>query len=58
MKDLLTWTPTPLRTAWGEGMVEAYVELSKDHTMRIVVEKEALPLMVAALAHLLSGVSA
>ena len=58
MKDLLTWTPTPLRTVWGDGMVEAYVALSKDHTMRIIVEEEALPLVMTAIADLLSGVPA
>ena len=55
---MITWTPAPLQTVWGEGMVEAYVELSKDHTMRIVVEEKALPLVAAAIANLLSGVPA
>ena len=46
----ITWAPAPLKTQWGLGMMEALVELDKDHTLRLYAEVEAIPLVHRALA--------
>lgn len=46
----LEWNPAPIRTEWGKGMMQATVALSKDHTLNLYAEREALHLVTAALA--------
>jgi hypothetical protein len=46
----LQWHEAPLRTEWGDGMMAADVELSKDETLTLYAHADALALVPAALA--------
>ena len=36
----LKWLPAPIKTEWGEGMVNADVEIDRDHTLTLYCEKD------------------
>lgn len=40
---LANWHPAPVRTEWGDdGMMVAYIELSKDETLTIYAHRDAI----------------
>jgi hypothetical protein len=36
----LKWLPAPIKTEWGEGMVNADVEIDRDHTLTLYCEED------------------
>jgi hypothetical protein len=46
----LQWRAAPVRAEWGDGMMVADVELSKDETLTLYAHRDALHLVVAALS--------
>lgn len=42
----MAWRDAPTKTEWGNGMMVADIELSKDETATIFAHKDALPLQV------------
>ena len=36
----LQWNKAPVKTEWGEDMVEALVEIDKDHTLKMYCEAD------------------
>lgn len=46
------WSPSPLRTEYGDGMVVLDVELDKDHTLTLICEADQLHLVNTALIKL------
>ena len=48
----LRFSSAPVNTAWGDGMVEALIELDKDHTLRLFTDAEAVHLVIPALQRL------
>lgn len=52
----LQWDDCPEKTQYGAGMMEAFVELSKNETMTLVAHRAAIGLVPAALARLAAPV--
>lgn len=44
------WMPAPVRTNWGDGMMELLIELSKDATASVFVHVDDIPLYEAHVA--------
>ena len=38
----LKWGETPIKTTWGEGMMEALIEINKDETASIYAHKDVI----------------
>jgi hypothetical protein len=51
----LNWKPAPHRTSWGNGMMEAFITLSKDETMSVFAHKDALDLVKKAIADMVKS---
>lgn len=42
-KQKLKWSEAPIKTQWGDGMMEATIAINKDETASIYVYKDAIP---------------
>lgn len=42
-KQKLEWSKAPIKTQWGDGMMEAIISINKDETASIYVYKDATP---------------